>query len=334
MMYMKNFCLFLIGLVLWSCGDGEKGNVLLPGNSGRYGEILVVADSSLWDSPLFESLTELYQAPVKALPQVEPTFKFVKFRYEDFSPILRLHKNIIFIEDNAEKTVITERQNIWSKDQYVLTFKFNKPKELVSQIKKNGNYLLDYFINADIKRIQASQRKASQGGLNAKLKQQKGYELIIPRDFTTVEESKQFTFMRREKPNLTQCLFIYEEDYVSKDQLSKDYLLNLRDSLSELYVEGEAVNSYMKTERRAPVYLDVQNVEDQYAMRLRGLWKMVGEFKGGSFVSYTYVDTERNKLINIEGFLYCPKYKKRFYMQELEAIIRSLKFERTPIAKK
>ncbi len=331
---MKKICIFLVGLVLLACTDGEEGNVLLPGNSGKYGEILVVADSSLWNTPLFDELTKLYQAPVKILPQQEPTFKFIKFQYRDFSPILRLHKNIIFIQGEAEKTTISERKNVWSKDQYILTFKFKDQKELISKIEESEDYLLEYFILADIKRIQHSQRKASQGALNDEFKQKRGYELIIPRDFTPVVKSDQYIFMRREKPNLTQCLFIYEEDYVSKNQLSKEYLLNLRDSLGKEHLVGEAKNSYMKTERRAPVYLDVQNVDDQYAMRLRGLWRMVGEFKGGSFVSYSYVDTKRNKLINIEGFLYCPKYKKRFYMQELEAIIRSLKFQKNTVTKK
>ncbi len=331
---MRKFCLFLISLVVLSCSEGEEGSVLLPGNSGKYGEILVVADSALWDSPLFDKLKEIYQAPVKVLPQMEPTYKFITFRYQDFSPILRLHKNIIFVEDEAEKTVITERKDTWAKDQYILSFKFNNQKDMLAKIKENKEYILDYFIDADISRIQASQKKASQGALNDEFKKKRGYELIIPRDFTTVEKGDQYTFMRREKPNLTQCLFIYEEDYVSKAQLTKEYLLNLRDSLGKMYLEGEAVNSYMQTERRAPVYMDVQNVEDQYAMRLRGLWKMVGEFKGGSFVSYAYVDTKRNKLINLEGFLYCPKYKKRFYMQELEAILRSLKFQRNTVVKK
>ncbi len=331
---MRKVVLFLVGLVVLSCSEGEEGSVLLPGNSGKYGEILVVADSSLWDSPLFEKLEAIYQEPVKILPQKEPTFKFIKFRYQDFSPILRLHKNIIFIDNKADKISITERKNTWAKDQYILTFKFDNEKAIIDRITESEDYILDYFIDADISRIQASQRKASQGALNTEFKQEKGYELIIPRDFTTVEKTDNYRFMRREKPNLTQCLFIYEEDYVSKDQLSKEHLLNLRDSLGKIYLEGEAKVSYMKTERRAPVFLDVQNVDDQYAMRLRGLWTMVGDFKGGSFVSYSYVDTKRNKLINIEGFLYCPQYNKRFYMQELEAILRSFKFQNTTVSKK
>lgn len=323
---MKKILLLLVGLIIVACTDGEGNReALLPPNSGKYGEILVVSDSALWDSGIFDKLEEIYQAPVKILPQPEPIFKFVRFRYQDFSPILRLHKNLIFIEGGAEKTSITESRNAWAKDQYIMTFKYDEEQNLVQQMKKNKERILNYFLDADIRRIQNSQKKASLSGLSNELKQKKGYDITIPRDFIVAEKDDQLLYLRREKPELTQFLMIYEEDYVSKDQLTKEYILNLRDSLGEANVFGEADGSYMVTERRMPIFLDVQNIEEQYAMRIRGLWKMQGEMKGGSFVSYAYVDQNRNKLINIEGFLYSPRYKKRFYMQELEAIIRSFK---------
>ena len=61
-------------------------------------------------------------------------------------------------------------------------------------------------------------------------------------------------------------------------------------------------------------------------MELRGLWNVKGDFMGGPFVSYAILDTNHNKILYLEGFVYAPKYNKRNYIKRLEAILLSLKF--------
>ena len=47
---------------------------------------------------------------------------------------------------------------------------------------------------------------------------------------------------------------------------------------------------------------------------------------GGPFVSYTFVDERRGKLVTVEGFFYEPNKEKRNALLQLEAIAYSLKF--------
>jgi hypothetical protein len=66
-----------------------------------------------------------------------------------------------------------------------------------------------------------------------------------------------------------------------------------------------------------------------YTKEMRGMWKVVNDFMGGPFLSYTFVDNRTGKLVTVEGFYYEPNQKKRNMMLQLEAIAYSLKFVET-----
>jgi len=48
---------------------------------------------------------------------------------------------------------------------------------------------------------------------------------------------------------------------------------------------------------------------------------------GGPFLSYTFKDEESGRLIVIEGFSYTPSAKKRDFVFELEAILKTVRFQ-------
>ena len=62
----------------------------------------------------------------------------------------------------------------------------------------------------------------------------------------------------------------------------------------------------------------------QYAMELRGLWRTTESFIGGPFVSLSQLDEEKAKVITVEAFVLAPKFDKREFMKEAEALVYSL----------
>ncbi|NQY06084.1 MAG: DUF4837 family protein, partial [Flavobacteriaceae bacterium] len=46
----------------------------------------------------------------------------------------------------------------------------------------------------------------------------------------------------------------------------------------------------------------------------------------GPYLNYIIEDKKNNRLLVIEGFTYAPRLEKRNYMFELEAILKSVKF--------
>jgi len=74
-----------------------------------------------------------------------------------------------------------------------------------------------------------------------------------------------------------------------------------------------------------PDYREV-SFNDKYAIEARSLWRVQGDFMGGPFVTYTFVDEKTNRLFMIDGWVFAPKYDKRDYMRQVEGIIWSLRF--------
>ena len=65
-------------------------------------------------------------------------------------------------------------------------------------------------------------------------------------------------------------------------------------------------------------------VHGMYAMETRGLWVMKGDCMGGPFVSHSRVDTENNRVVVVEGFVYAPEKMKRGLIRRLEGSLYTL----------
>ena len=83
----------------------------------------------------------------------------------------------------------------------------------------------------------------------------------------------------------------------------------------------------MGTERRAEILTKVVDIESaKYAVESRGLWRLFGDFMGGPFVSYTLLSPDGTQLVDITGFVYCPRFDKRDYLMQVDGICRSIKW--------
>lgn len=320
--------IFISILALTSCQDESSGERILPPNTGRHAEIVVVADSAIWASQTAQSLKEIYQKHYPLLIKTEPFFDLIVFNESEFSSILRTHKNIIIITDSDSINEIKTFQDRWAKDQQVLYMRLKDDIKLNKQVRKSKTSLFNYFYKADLTRIAKKSTNNKLNSIYHALQKEKGIELSIPQDFYIVEDTTDFIWVRREKPHLTESITFYEEDYIDENQFSLNHILNKRDSLYKNHIEGSVEGSYMSTERRpeyAPI-IDTIDVNNEFSIRTRGWWKMENDFMGGYFVRYSIPDLDRRKIIHLEAFLYCPKYNKMFYLRELEAIISSFNF--------
>lgn len=329
-MQIKNhriaFIIILFSMLFASCADEGNGDKILPGNTGRHSEIVIVADSITWAGHSAKLIKDIYQKQYPLLLKEEPFFNLIVFDKRDFSSIIKTHKNIIVFEKSDSINKIKTFNDRWAKDQFILYLQMNDDKKLAEKIAETKQELFDYFYIADLDRIGSKVVDHKLGGLYYSMQKEKGVEFIIPQDFFIVHDTTDFVWVRREKPHLTESITYFEEDYTNENQFGLESILNVRDSLYKEQVEGSVDNSYMTTERRFTPEMDTIYLNDQFTIRTRGWWKMQNDWMGGYFVRYTLPDLERRKLIHIEAFLYCPKYNKMFYLRELEAILNSFAF--------
>ena len=74
--------------------------------------------------------------------------------------------------------------------------------------------------------------------------------------------------------------------------------------------------------------LPIYAIFDDYTIELRGKWRVENDFMAGPFTSYTFCNLQKNKLITIEGYVYYPNKEKRNFMRQLQAICRSVSFDK------
>ena len=126
--------------------------------------------------------------------------------------------------------------------------------------------------------------------------------------------------------DVQQGILVYDYPYVDDSTFTRKFLLAKRDSVLKKYMPGPSEGSYMTTEYfYEPEYKEI-NLDGDYAVEIRGLFKMENAFMGGPFVSITRYDRVRGRIVTAEGFVFAPKFDKREYLREVEAVVKSLSF--------
>jgi hypothetical protein len=119
----------------------------------------------------------------------------------------------------------------------------------------------------------------------------------------------------------------YVVPYTFKEDISVNEILTIRDSIGKKNIPGQFEDTYLMTEHLYKTVSKEVAVSGKKSIETRGLWIVKNDFMGGPFLSYTFVDKKNHQLIIIEGFSYSPSTKKRDFVFELEAILKTVVFE-------
>ena len=141
----------------------------------------------------------------------------------------------------------------------------------------------------------------------------------------TLEKDEILIF--RQETKKTQQFMVFSKRPMRDDLLPGQDIIEVRDSIGKKYFEGAREGSYFGTETLLPPQQRTAEIDGQFAVETRGLWKTFGDFMGGPFLSYTIYNDATNEVICIEGFIYGPDAKKRNIMLEMEAMMRSATFK-------
>ena len=151
-----------------------------------------------------------------------------------------------------------------------------------------------------------------------------GIRLTIPTSYSLDVDTTNFVWLENKgRGDAIQSILIYTYDKPDIE-LTSDFIFAKRNQFTKQFVSGPKDDSYMAVESQAIAYRREIKVNDINVIELRNLWKMENDFMGGPFVSFTFIDEENNKVINIDGFVYAPQFDKRDYLRQLEAILNSV----------
>lgn len=318
---------------LSSCIKKEGDKSMLPTSSGKYGEVLVVLDTALERGALSEAINSIFNKALDGMPQKEAAFRMSTVDNKAFLSILKRSRNVLkLIVDSKHKTKIQLIEDVWAKDQFVIRIFAPNQEKATSLLQKNEQTIRDYFNEKEKERLGKQFKKSLQLDLMDTVKQRLGVKLNIPPAFITMSKRKNGIWFKKEKKikdhQIVQGLMIYTHPYNSDSTFSVEQMVNFRDDFTKENVQGTLENSYTKVYEEYKAVSKEINLNGVYAMEYRGLWNAKNDFMGGPFLHYTLVDEKNNRVINIDGFVYAPKFNKREYLRELEAICFSLKFEK------
>ena len=153
----------------------------------------------------------------------------------------------------------------------------------------------------------------------------------IPSIYRVGREEDNFVWISREiqKGNMNIIAYTMPENSFQNDSTFAQDIIRMRDSIGNLYIKGNDVagkNNHMITEKAFTPYVFPAEVSGKKAAEVRGIWEMSAYPMAGPFLTYIINDKENNRKLILEGFVFAPATKKRDYMFELEAILKSVHF--------
>ncbi len=327
-MKLKVVLIVTLVLFLFSCGKDSENKFLIPVSTGAQGRVIVIMNKDKWEGVVGDTLRSVMQEEILGLPQPEAFFALTQLPHNAFTNVSKRERNllIVSISEYKEKPVIKVQYDRWAAPQIVVTVEARNQDEFIDIFTKNGAKIRNYFLKAEQERLQKTYKQLSDKKIQKKLKEIYKLNMAVPKGFKLDVHKPHFAWISRETPKLSQAVFIWDYPYTDTAQFNINNLIYMRDSVTMHNVPGPVEGSFMTTEKRMPIEYKEMLLNGRYTVELRGLWRTEGAFLGGPFVSYTCVDTLRNRIVTVDGYVYAGKQLKRNYMRQVEAILTSLEF--------
>ena len=320
-------CLFAILGLSIACKEEGKADYL-PESVGAMNTLTVVIDNELWKSSVGDAIRENYTAAAQGLTWDEALFSVTQIPQQIFSGSIRNTSSVLYVMQDS-LNVAHMKSNMYSKPQKVGVIKGRNKQELIDNINTTSAEFIKDFKTLEISKAQ----KRFEKSLNKEkaLVDKFNISMKIPSIYRVGREEDNFVWISREiqKGNMNIIAYTMPENGFQNDSTFAQDIIRMRDSIGDLYIKGSDVagkNNHMITEKAFTPYVFPAEVSGKKAAEVRGIWEMSAYPMAGPFLTYIINDKENNRKLILEGFVFAPATKKRDYMFELEAILKSVQF--------
>ena len=313
----------LCGLLLLASCSKEQ---IFPQASGRPYEVLVVLDNKTWEAPAGRALFDILDTDVPCLPQSERSFHITQIEPKDLSANFSIFRNIIQVnidKSQFSRTGMRFSRNKYAMDQIVLTINSPSEDDFQQFCIQHKPEVLDFLTRTEMNRlIKELETKYSKVTYDLAW-QVFTCRFYAPKELKAYKKGTQFFWTSNNTASGLENICMYSYPYEGPETFNKEYMTAKRDSVMKLNLPGEKPGMYMKTDTLCTITKPIV-VHNRYAMEMRGLWYMENDCMGGPFVSHSRVDTETNRVIVVEGFVYAPEKMKRGLIRRLEGSLYTL----------
>jgi len=335
----------------------EEKRALLPLSSGNLAEIVIVTDARNLDSTFKEQIIATFSKPLEGHPPPgEPMFKVLFTDETFFKGYFQNHHNIFVLltPDGAEKLknilnpntidkmvkVIADipanfgikQKDIYAQNQNIFWLTAPSRKAMLQKLDQQKDDIIQVALdqeNASGKRKLLGESRPSQDKFYQKSISDRGFGIRKPKTYRVAIDKPDFVWLRKSPPDkeLELGLLLFESKYTSKEDLTTENLIKVRNEYVKKNIPGEIKDSYMKYSTAMPPVSTVQNFKGKYGVQVRGWWDVEGDFMGGPSYIRAVVDEANSRIVFAEGFLFYPNESKAVYMRELEILVNTISIQ-------
>ncbi|MDR2026614.1 MAG: DUF4837 family protein [Prevotellaceae bacterium] len=310
-----------------SCGD--NANIPKPGATGKIGELLVIIDNSYWDSEVGDTVRSIFEKPYPGLTSPEKFYTLIPVANSSFLPIMQKHRNILLISISKEltETKLTVSHDLWATPQLVLNAIGPDISSVAKILNEKSESMINLYEQAELERQSKNVKEYSDTMINRKIRDRFDVDLHVPSGYYTVMRNDAgFMWLETQSNHNSIGVFVYSYPFVDDSTFTLKYLVNKRDSILKEKVHGARDSSWMTTTKLIMPELEIKKFKGLQYGELRGLWELVNDYMGGPFVSRSYIDENKRRIITVEGYVYAPRFDKRDYVRRVLGIINTFSF--------
>jgi len=342
--------LSIIFLSLTACNEiQEKRYEVTPNSYGRPNNILVVTDEFNWTTAIGDTFRNHFEALYPVTPQEESIYDIRYSEPLEFNEtkILKTHRAIVIMaalddpNDRAAELIRStlgekgiqraqEKENYriaihkdrWAHGQIVIYWFAPDRKALMKTVREDYQRVMNKIDKADSKLYLEQIYAPGQNHKVAEMiKKDLSIQIQIPKEYFLAHQDTNAYWLRRETNKVSSNIFIYELPYSDSTLAIPQHHKRIRNKLTKKYFATHVDDSYMRIQDEyLPIYYQPMSFDNRPTLQARGLWEMVNDFMGGSFVTYMIEDKANDRIIFLDGFVHAPGQKKRPEMRKLDIV--------------
>ncbi|MDG1571493.1 DUF4837 family protein [Robiginitalea sp. M366] len=315
-------------LVLAGCQDSPKKKYK-PQSIGAINTVAVVMDNGLWEGQVGDKVREFFAAPVLGLTWDEPEFTLEHMPPSVFRGTTRHRRAVLYVSKDSINGAQVQ-DDLYATPQKVGVIKGATDSALIANISSFAPQIKNAIRQMELQESQ--DRFLRSLSKETVLKDKFGIGLRLPSLYKVGKQEDNFVWIDREIQKGSMNIIAYQlpGGFFKNDSTLVRDIIRMRDSIGEAFIPGPDVPdkiTYMGTEKAFAPYVMPAEIGGMKAVEVRGIWEIVNYPMAGPFLTYIINDPERDRLMVLEGFTFAPATNKRDYMFELEAILRTVKFD-------
>lgn len=320
------FALVVMLIMMSSCRHktGNTGFKTENFSTGKAGEMILAIDSAYWSPAAITAIYKVLNQPQPAINQIEPMFDVIQCSNADYRASFMRHRNIVQFDYNPDYAANSFEidKNPFTNPQIVVKIRGNQQDSCLALFLSHQDEIVRAMYNNDIARLQNAHRKLNESVIEKKIKEKFGITMTVPSGYFIGREEEDFLWLCFRTPKNDRFVMIYRSPLY---ELTPENIVEERNRITKAYVQGAVAGAYPIVANLEGYPLS-QKIRIRYheGVELRGLWESVRDKMGGPFYSFTQVAPDSASVITIDGFVYAPQEKKRDYLREVEAVVKSI----------